>query len=300
MDDQAVEAKQGVEASSAASLAQRIIANLRKVIHAPEETLEFAVLCLLSEGHLIIEDFPGVGKTTLAKSLARSVECSFSRLQFTPDLLPSDVTGVNVFNQRSNEFEFRPGPVFANILLVDEINRASPKTQSALLECMQERQVTVDGVSYQLAPPFMVMATQNPIEYEGTYPLPEAELDRFTMRIAIGYPPHAEEARMLSENAAETPLDALESVATDAGGPRRDRRHAQRLRGGQPQPLRRRTPAPHALGHTPLPGREPARGPRAPARGQSAGARRGARLRGARRHQGGGPDRARPPADPLA
>ena len=215
MDDQAVEAKQGVKTSSAASLAQRIIANLRKVIHAPDETLEFAVLCLLSEGHLIIEDFPGVGKTTLAKSLARSVDCSFSRLQFTPDLLPSDITGVNIFNQRSNEFEFRPGPVFANILLVDEINRASPKTQAALLECMQELQVTIDGVSYQLPPPFMVMATQNPIEYEGTYPLPEAELDRFTMRIAIGYPPHAEEARMLSENAAETPLDALESVATD-------------------------------------------------------------------------------------
>jgi MoxR-like ATPase len=215
MDDQAVEAKQGVETSSAASLAQRIIANLRRVIHAPDETLEFAVLCLLSEGHLIIEDFPGVGKTTLAKSLARSVECSFSRLQFTPDLLPSDITGVNIFNQRSNEFEFRPGPVFANILLVDEINRASPKTQAALLECMQELQVTIDGVSYQLPPPFMVMATQNPIEYEGTYPLPEAELDRFTMRIAIGYPPHAEEARMLAENAAETPLDALESVATD-------------------------------------------------------------------------------------
>jgi MoxR-like ATPase len=215
MDDQAVEAKQGVKTSSAASLAQRIIANLRKVIHAPDETLEYAVLCLLSEGHLIIEDFPGVGKTTLAKSLARSVDCSFSRLQFTPDLLPSDITGVNIFNQRSNEFEFRPGPVFANILLVDEINRASPKTQAALLECMQEHQVTIDGVSYQLPPPFMVMATQNPIEYEGTYPLPEAELDRFTMRIAIGYPPHAEEARMLSENAAETPLDALESVATD-------------------------------------------------------------------------------------
>jgi MoxR-like ATPase len=215
MDDQAVEAKQGVKTSSAASLAQRIIANLRQVIHAPDDTLEFAVLCLLSEGHLIIEDFPGVGKTTLAKSLARSVDCSFSRLQFTPDLLPSDITGVNIFNQRSNEFEFRPGPVFANILLVDEINRASPKTQAALLECMQERQVTVDGVSYQLAPPFMVMATQNPIEYEGTYPLPEAELDRFTMRIAIGYPPHAEEARMLSENAAETPLDSLEPVATD-------------------------------------------------------------------------------------
>ena len=214
MDEQAVQAEQGVEASRAASLAQKIVANLRQVIHAPDETLEFSVLCLLSEGHLIIEDFPGVGKTTLAKSLARSVDCSFSRLQFTPDLLPSDVTGVNVFNQRSNEFEFRPGPVFANILLVDEINRASPKTQAALLECMQERQVTIDGVSYGLAPPFMVMATQNPIEYEGTYPLPEAELDRFAMRIAIGYPPLADEARMLAENAAETPLDALECVAS--------------------------------------------------------------------------------------
>jgi MoxR-like ATPase len=214
MDEQVVGARQGVEASETAALATRIIANLRQVIHAPDETLEFAVLCLLSEGHLIIEDFPGVGKTTLAKALARSVDCSFSRLQFTPDLLPSDVTGVNVFNQRSNEFEFRPGPVFANVLLVDEINRASPKTQAALLECMQERQVTVDGVSYELAPPFMVMATQNPIEYEGTYPLPEAELDRFTMRIAIGYPPLADEAKMLTENASETPLDRLECVAS--------------------------------------------------------------------------------------
>jgi MoxR-like ATPase len=214
MEERLAGARQGLEASQAATLAGRIIANLRQVIHAPAETLEFSVFCLLSEGHLIIEDFPGVGKTTLAKALARSVDCSFSRLQFTPDLLPSDVTGVNVFNQRSNEFEFRPGPVFANILLVDEINRASPKTQAALLECMQERQVTADGVSYQLAPPFMVMATQNPIEYEGTYPLPEAELDRFTMRIAIGYPPLADEAQMLTENASETPLERLEPVAS--------------------------------------------------------------------------------------
>ena len=214
MDDQALGAEERLEATRAVDLATRVLTNLRSVVHAPEQTLEFALLCLLAEGHLIIEDFPGVGKTTLAKSLARSIHCAFSRLQFTPDLLPSDVTGVNVFNQRSNEFEFRPGPVFANILLVDEINRASPKTQSALLECMQERQVTVDGVSYQLPPPFMVMATQNPIEYEGTYPLPEAELDRFTMRIAIGYPPLADEAKMLVENASETPLDSLEPVAS--------------------------------------------------------------------------------------
>jgi MoxR-like ATPase len=185
MDEQAVGAER-VEATRTAELADRVITNLQQVMHAPEETLQFSFMCLIGEGHLIIEDFPGVGKTSLAKALARSIDCAFSRLQFTPDLLPSDVTGVNVFNQRSNEFEFRPGPVFANILLVDEINRASPKTQAALLECMQERQVTVDGVSYQLPPPFMVMATQNPIEYEGTYPLPEAELDRFAMRIAIG------------------------------------------------------------------------------------------------------------------
>jgi len=214
MDEQAVGADPGLEASQTAELADRVIANLQRVMHAPDETLQFSVLCLLAEGHLIIEDFPGVGKTSLAKALARSVDCAFSRLQFTPDLLPSDVTGVNVFNQRSNEFEFRAGPVFANILLVDEINRASPKTQSALLECMQERQVTIDGVSYQLPPPFMVMATQNPIEYEGTYPLPEAELDRFTMRIAIGYPPLPDEAQMLSEQATDTPIDRLECVAS--------------------------------------------------------------------------------------
>ena len=216
MDEQAVGAEHASASSQtrAPELADRVISNLQRVIHAPEETLQFSFLCLLGEGHLIIEDFPGVGKTSLAKALARSIDCAFSRLQFTPDLLPSDVTGVNVFNQRSNEFEFRPGPVFANILLVDEINRASPKTQAALLECMQERQVTIDGVSYQLPPPFMVMATQNPIEYEGTYPLPEAELDRFAMRIAIGYPPLADEAKMLAEQSTDTPLDRLECVAS--------------------------------------------------------------------------------------
>jgi MoxR-like ATPase len=207
---------QRVETEAAAETIRGIVDNLALVVHAPEETLRFCVLCLVSEGHLILEDFPGVGKTMLAKALARSLDVSFSRMQFTPDLLPSDVTGVNVFNQRSNEFEFKPGPVFANLLLVDEINRASPKTQSALLECMQEQQVTIDGVTNELARPFMVMATQNPIEYEGTYPLPEAQLDRFTLRIAIGYPPLAEEAKMLTEQTGDPPLEDLQPVANAA------------------------------------------------------------------------------------
>jgi MoxR-like ATPase len=202
-------------ASSAATI-DRLVENLARVVHAPEETLRLFVLSLVAEGHVIVEDFPGVGKTMLAKSLARSLDLEFSRIQFTPDLLPSDVTGVNVFNQRANEFEFRPGPVFANVLLVDEINRASPKTQAALLEAMQESQVTIDGETYTLDPPFMVIATQNPIEYEGTYPLPEAQLDRFSMRISLGYPPLAEEARMLNEQTTEPPLDSLVPVATTA------------------------------------------------------------------------------------
>ncbi len=206
--------REHVEAPVAAALIRELTDNLARVVHAPDETLRLCVLCLVSEGHLILEDFPGVGKTMLAKALARSLDVSFSRMQFTPDLLPSDVTGVNVFNQRSNEFEFKPGPVFANLLLVDEINRASPKTQAALLECMQEQQVTIDGVSNELARPFMVMATQNPIEYEGTYPLPEAQLDRFTMRIAIGYPPLSEEAKMLTEQTADPPLGSLRPIAT--------------------------------------------------------------------------------------
>jgi MoxR-like ATPase len=201
------------DAAAAADLVDRVVANLALVMHAAPETLRLPVLCLLAEGHALIEDFPGVGKTVLAKSLARSLDLTFSRIQFTPDLLPSDVTGVNVFDQRCGEFAFRPGPVFANVILVDEVNRASPKTQSALLEAMQEAQVTIDGETHTLALPFLVLATQNPIEYEGTYPLPEAQLDRFSVRMSIGYPPLADEARMLVEQTTDSPQDDLSPVA---------------------------------------------------------------------------------------
>jgi MoxR-like ATPase len=191
--------------------------NVRHVIQGKEREVRLALACLIAEGHLLIEDVPGVGKTMLAKAIARSIDCSFRRIQFTPDLLPTDVTGVNVYNQERGDFEFKPGAIFANIVLGDEINRASPKTQSALLESMEERQVTVDTVTYQLGMPFMVIATQNPIEHEGTYPLPEAQLDRFMMRLSLGYPNTESEAAILLTHGVASTLEDIEPV-TDARG----------------------------------------------------------------------------------
>jgi len=197
-----------------ADVAGRIAASIESVIDGKPEVVRTSLVVLLAEGHLLIEDVPGVGKTMLAKALARSVAATVRRIQFTPDLLPSDVTGVSVFNQDTRDFEFKPGAIFANIVVGDEINRASPKTQSALLECMEERQVTVDGVSYVLEPPFMVLATQNPVEMEGTYPLPEAQRDRFTARVSMGYPSPAAELAMVDSHGSGTPLDDVVPVTT--------------------------------------------------------------------------------------
>ncbi|HUD79979.1 MAG TPA: MoxR family ATPase [Streptosporangiaceae bacterium] len=194
-------------------IAHQVSDAMQTVISGKPGPVRLALTVLLAEGHILIEDVPGVGKTQLAKALARSIDCSVRRVQFTPDLLPSDITGVSAYNQELGEFEFKPGPIFANIVLGDEINRASPKTQSALLESMEERQVTVDGSTYQLDSPFMVIATQNPIEMEGTYPLPEAQRDRFMTRISIGYPDRAAELAMLDSHGSSSPLDQLKPVA---------------------------------------------------------------------------------------
>ncbi len=193
-----------------------ISANIGRVIQGKPEVIDLVMLCLVSEGHLLIEDVPGVGKTSMAKALARSIDCSFGRIQFTPDLLPSDVVGVTVWNRSDGRFEFRPGPVFASVVLGDEINRASPKTQSSLLEAMAEGQVTVDNVTYPLGPPFMVIATQNPIEHEGTYPLPESQLDRFLMRVSVGYPSRDAEIDVLDAHGDHTTLGDIDAVATAA------------------------------------------------------------------------------------
>jgi MoxR-like ATPase len=196
------------------AFAEGVINNIEKVIVGKRGTVEQAIISLLCQGHLLIEDVPGVGKTMLARSLARSLGCSFSRIQFTPDMLPSDVTGVSIYNQVNREFEFRSGPVMAQIVLADEINRATPKTQAALLEAMEERQVTVDGVTHALPRPFMVLATQNPIEYEGTFPLPEAQLDRFLMRIRLGYPGVEDEVQVLERQQYRHPLEDLEQMVS--------------------------------------------------------------------------------------
>ncbi len=190
----------------------KLIGNLEKVIVGKRHSIELIVVGLLCQGHVLIEDVPGVGKTVLAHSLSKSLGCSFNRLQFTPDMLPSDVTGVSIYNQSKRVFEFRPGPIFAQIVLVDEINRATPKTQAALLEAMEERQVTVDGKTHPLPKPFMVMATQNPIEYEGTFPLPEAQLDRFLLRIRLGYPNPSDEIEILNRQQLRHPIEVLKSV----------------------------------------------------------------------------------------
>ncbi|HSM25455.1 MAG TPA: MoxR family ATPase [Anaerolineaceae bacterium] len=196
------------------SFYETLLNNLGKVIIGKKEVIDLVIISLLSQGHLLIDDVPGVGKTMLAKSLAKSLGCSFSRIQFTPDMLPSDVTGVSIFNQNTKEFEFRSGPIISQIVLADEINRATPKTQSALLESMEERQVTVDGITHQIPSPFMVLATQNPIEYEGTFPLPEAQLDRFMMRIHIGYPSFANEIEILDLQQLKHPIEEIGTVVS--------------------------------------------------------------------------------------
>jgi len=193
----------------------KLITNIEKVIVGKRDTLELSVITLLCQGHLLIEDVPGVGKTMLARSVARSIGCTFSRIQFTPDMLPSDVTGVSIYNQATREFEFRSGPIMAQIVLTDEINRATPKTQAALLEAMEERQVTVDGVTHFLPKPFMVMATQNPIEYEGTFPLPEAQLDRFLLRVKLGYPGSMDEIKVLERQQFQHPIESLGKVIAE-------------------------------------------------------------------------------------
>ncbi len=202
--------------TGARAVAERIIDNVKKVILGKDEAIRLGVIALMCQGHVLIEDVPGVGKTMLAKCLARSTGCSFSRIQFTPDLLPSDITGVSIFNQKTSEFQFRAGPIIAQVVLADEINRATPKTQSALLEAMEERQVTVEGVTHPLPGPFMVMATQNPIEYEGTFPLPEAQLDRFLLRIRLGYPTFDQEIAIMDSQQLHHPFEDLASVV----GPR--------------------------------------------------------------------------------
>ena len=282
------------EVQKAAAVARRIEENIKSAVKVRDEVLEHVVVAMLAEGHILVEDYPGVGKTALARALSRSIDSQFARIQCTADLLPADIVGTNVYNQREQRFEFRPGPIFANIVIVDEVNRASPKTQSGLLECMQERMVTVDVHSHELARPFLVFATQNPVEYEGTYPLPEAQVDRFMVRLELGYPSAAEEAGMLAGHESGDRVLELQPVA--------DR--AEVL---ESQDAARRVHASKALREyivalrAPHPRRPPRRARRLAARGPDAAARRegaraaaGPRPRAARRRPGA--RAGRPPA----
>jgi len=216
LEEAAPEGLAPAEIEAAVSVARRVADNIRRAVEVRDEVLERVMVTMLAEGHILVEDYPGVGKTALARALARSIDCQFARVQCTADLLPADIVGSQIYNQREARFEFRPGPIFANVVIVDEVNRASPKTQSGLLECMQERQVTVDAMSHELARPFLVFATQNPVEYEGTYPLPEAQVDRFMVRLSLGYPDAASEAGMLAGHESRDRVLDLEAVADRA------------------------------------------------------------------------------------
>jgi MoxR-like ATPase len=216
LEEAAPEGLAPAEIEAAVSVARRVADNIRRAVEVRDEVLERVMVTMLAEGHILVEDYPGVGKTALARALARSIDCQFARVQCTADLLPADIVGSQIYNQREARFEFRPGPIFANVVIVDEVNRASPKTQSGLLECMQERQVTVDAMSHELARPFLVFATQNPVEYEGTYPLPEAQVDRFMVRLSLGYPDASAEAGMLAGHESRDRVLDLEAVADRA------------------------------------------------------------------------------------
>ena len=262
------------ERDAAMTLRRRIHDAVTAGVEVRPDLLDHLIVCVVAEGHVLLEDLPGVGKTTLARAVARAVDLQFARVQCTADLLPADVVGVNVFNQREDRFEFRPGPIFANVVLVDEINRASPKTQSGLLECMQERSVTVDVHTHELARPFLVLATQNPIEFEGTYPLPEAQVDRFMCRVSLGYPSAAGEVDMLRAHETGDRVEAIEPVATAAELLARAGRGAARPHLRRAAPVRRQPAAPHPAGPARRARGQPAGRPAAAARREGARAAR--------------------------